>query len=107
MIRIEPAALQAIRVFLADAKTDSPVRIDILSTGCCDPALGLRLDAAREDDSVEVIDGIVFLISLEVRRLFGTVNVSLIDESDRHGFLITSERPVGEWGGFGVSAIRK
>ena len=106
MIRVEPGAVQAIKVFLARRGAEGPLRVDLLSTGCCDPSLGLRLDCIGEADLTQEIEGVKFLVSPEVARLFGEITISYVDEKDRRGFLITSEKPVSEWGGFGVSTIR-
>ena len=106
MVRVEPGAVQAIKVFLAQTGAEGPLRVDLLSTGCCDPSLGLRLDRVEGSDITEDVEGITFVVSPEVQRLFGEITISYIDEKDRQGFLITSERPVSEWVGFGVSAIR-
>lgn len=106
MVRVEPGAVQAIKVSLAKTGAGCPLRIDILSTGCCDPSLGLRLGRVEGSDLTEDVEGITFVVSPEVQRLFGEITISYIDEKDRQGFLITSEKPVSEWAGFGVSAIR-
>jgi Fe-S cluster assembly iron-binding protein IscA len=46
-----------------------PVRIEIQFTGCCDPSLGLIVDAVRESDLVEEVDGLTFVISPETHQL--------------------------------------
>ncbi len=106
MVRVEPRALQAIKIFLARTGAKGPLRLDLLSTGCCDPSLGLRLDRAEDADLTQVVEGVIFVVSPGVHHLCGEIAVSYVEGEDRQGFLITSERPVSEWEGFAAGPIR-
>ena len=105
MVRLEPGADQAIRSFLAEKGVQGPLRIDLQSSGCCDPSLGLRVDTIHESDLIQELDGLTFVISPETHRLVGEVTISYADDAGRKGFFLTSTRPVSEWDGFGPSSI--
>jgi Fe-S cluster assembly iron-binding protein IscA len=66
----------------------------------------MRVDAIRESDLVYEINGLTFVISPETFQLVGNIRISYRDTTDKKGFMITSEKPVSEWDGFGVSDIR-
>jgi len=82
-----------------------PIRIDLQSSGCCDPSLRLQVDTIRESDLIQETDGLVFIIRPEIHRLAGDVTIDYVDESQRTGFVLTSSKPVSEWDGFSVSSI--
>jgi Fe-S cluster assembly iron-binding protein IscA len=106
IIILEPEADQAIQLFFSKQGFQKPLRIDLQSSGCCDSSLGLRVDAIHESDLVQELNGVTFVISPETFHLVGKINISYEDTTDKNGFVITSERPVSEWDGFGVSEIR-
>ena len=106
IIMLAPDADQAIRLFFSEQGFQKPLRIELQSSGCCDPSLGLRVEAIRESDLVYECNGLTFVISPETFRLVGNIRISYMDHTDKKGFIITSEKPVSEWDGFGVSTIR-
>jgi Fe-S cluster assembly iron-binding protein IscA len=83
------------------------VRVEIRSTGCCDPSLGLVLDKQREDDLVQIAQDLTFVMSPDVYALVGEVAVSYADNTERKGFVIRSEKPLSEWQGFAACGIRR
>jgi Fe-S cluster assembly iron-binding protein IscA len=106
IVTLQAAASQAIRSLLdQQGLLQRPIRIDLQSSGCCDPSLGLRVDTVHESDLIQEIDGLVFIISPEIHRLAGEVTIRYVDDSHRKGFVLTSSKPVSEWDGFGVSSI--
>ncbi len=106
MINVKAEAVRAIKLFLTQKGAGGPLRVELLSTGCCDASIGLRLDRISDSDLIQEVEGFVFVIDPETNRLLGEITISYVDENDRQGFLITSENTVSEWGGFGVSKIR-
>jgi Fe-S cluster assembly iron-binding protein IscA len=50
-------------------------------------------------------DGVTFLVAPEMYNLTGEVTISYVDEAGRRGFLLTSDKPTGEWDGFAASKI--
>ena len=106
MVKLEASASQTIRSFLAEKGIQRPIRIHLQSSGCCDPSLGMSVDDIRESDWVEEVEGLTLVISPELYRMVGEVTISYTDEAGRKGFILTSEKPVSEWEGFGVSPIR-
>jgi Fe-S cluster assembly iron-binding protein IscA len=101
-------AVQAIRLFLRGHHPERAacIRIDIQSTGCCDASLGLSLDQVRDLDWVQEVDGLTLVIRPEVSQLTGAIHIACAPEENRAGFVITSEKPLNEWQGFGVCSIR-
>jgi len=106
MIKLEANAGRAIKSFLAEKGCQQPLRIQLQSSGCCDPSLCLEADQIRVSDLVQEVDELMFVISPETYQLVGEVTISYRDEPGRKGFLITSLKPVSEWEGFGVSIIK-
>lgn len=106
VIRLEQGAGRAIRSFLNEKNISRPLRIDLNFSGCCDAALCLSADEVREKDLIVELEGLTFVISPETYALTGEITVSFADEADRKGFVLKSGKPVSEWEGFGVSAIK-
>ena len=106
MITATPEAIEAIRVFLEKNNLQKPVRIHLQSTGCCDASLGLMADDAHENDLVQDIQGITFVISPEVLEMTGNITIDYVSQKHKTGFVLTSKHPVSEWSGFGVCAIK-
>jgi Fe-S cluster assembly iron-binding protein IscA len=106
LVTLEPGTGQAIRSLLSEKGIQGPVRIEIQSTGCCDASLGLTVDTARESDLVEKLDGLTFVISVEIHQLVGEVRISYTDDAGKEGFVLTSAKPLSEWDGFAARSIR-
>jgi Fe-S cluster assembly iron-binding protein IscA len=106
MVKLEATARQAIRAFLSEKGFQRPLRIDLQSSGCCDPSLCLSVDDIRESDLIQEVDGLTFVIGPETHELVGEVTISFSDDTGRKGFVLTSRKPVSEWDGFAVSVIR-
>ena len=106
MVKLEASAIQAIRSFLAEKGIQGPLRIDLRSNGCCDPSLLLSVSDVRESDLIQEVEGLTFVMSPEIYRLAGEVTISYADEIGKKGFLLTPEKPISEWDGFGISDIR-
>jgi Fe-S cluster assembly iron-binding protein IscA len=106
LVTLEPAASQAVRSALAEKGVEGPIRIEIQSSGCCDPTLVLTIDKVRGSDLVEELDGITFVVSPETHELVGEVRIAYASDAGRRGFVLTSSKPLSEWEGFTVQSIR-
>ena len=106
LVSLEPGAGQAVKSLLSEAGIQGAVRIELEFTGCCDPSLGLIVDAIRESDLVEEVDGVTFVTCPETHELVGEVKISYVDDRRRRGFTLTSSKPLGEWDGFATRSIR-
>ena len=106
MITATPQALDAIRRFLAGIGESKQIRIVLQSTGCCDASLGLMTDDVRDDDIVETLQDVRFVISPEVLKLSGGISISCKTDQPDSGFVLTPEKPVSEWDGFGACQIK-
>ncbi len=105
MVKLKSGAGPAISSFLKESGIQGPIRIDLESSGCCDPILTLSVDRIRDEDLVADVDGLVFLINPDIYRRVGEVTISYVDANGRKGFVVTSRTPVSEWGGFGLCHI--
>ena len=103
VITADPGVGKAIAEEVAAGNPGGVIRIELTSTGCCDASLGLRLDKAGESDLVEKIEGLTFVLSRKTYDLVGRVRIS---RRGKGQFVITSEKPVSEWDGFGSCSIK-
>jgi Fe-S cluster assembly iron-binding protein IscA len=106
LVTLDPGAGQAIKSLLSEGGIQRPIRIEIQSTGCCDPSLGLIVDTVRESDLVQELDGLTFVISPETHQLVGEVRISCADDAGKEGFVLTSSKPLSEWDGFAARSIK-
>jgi Fe-S cluster assembly iron-binding protein IscA len=107
VIKLDPQAAEAIKAFLADKEICRPIRIDLCFKGCCDPSLELRVDKAASQDVLYNLSGLQFVISPETYELTGDVTISHVNEADKKGFIVKSQKPLSEWDGFGVCEIKE
>jgi iron-sulfur cluster insertion protein len=106
MIKLEPNAAQAIKAVLTERESHGPLRITLQFTGCCDPSLGLSVDAVNESDLVQELGGLTFVISPETYQLVGEVTIAYTDKAGEKEFILTSSKPVSEWEGFAPCRIK-
>jgi Fe-S cluster assembly iron-binding protein IscA len=106
MITCEAQALDALKEELSRQGSPGPVRIELCFTGCCDASLGLRVDSARDEDLVQEIADVTFIVSPDVFETAGDINVGYCDETGRRGFILSSARAVSEWQGFAPCGLR-
>lgn len=105
-ITITPEAMQSIKAFLEEKGVTAPLRVELHSTGCCDPSLALCLSSIYEDDLVCRWGDLQFVIGPELHNLVGEVRIDWANDENRRGYVVTSTRPLSEWTGFGISDIR-
>jgi Fe-S cluster assembly iron-binding protein IscA len=105
-VKLESGAGQAASRFLKEKGISRPLRIDLRFTGCCDASLGLRVDDISTSDLYVAVEGLTFIVDLDVYLLVGGVTITYVEDEGRTGFLLTSEKPVSEWEGLGVSNIQ-
>ena len=106
MIKLDRRACEVIKMQLSERGLPLSVRIEIRSTGCCDPSLGIAADKAEGHDLIEEMDELTILMNPASYELVGEVSISYVDDSGRKGFVLVSERPLNEWEGFAASSIR-
>lgn len=105
MITLRAGAAEAIRSELAAYGDKGVLRIDLVSSGCCDPIIGLCWDQLRAEDLMEEVEGIRFAMGRGLYALIGDVTISFVDDGERRGFLISATRAASEWDGFGLTTI--
>ena len=106
MVKVTAKAIAAIKSFLIRKDNPQTIRIDLHSTGCCDSSLGLSLDEIQENDLIQEIERLTFVINPEIYELVGEVTISYVDEKGKKGFVMSSSKPLNEWDGFGVCEIK-
>ncbi|MBU2548648.1 MAG: hypothetical protein KKB20_09580 [Proteobacteria bacterium] len=105
MILLQADAADAIKAHAAAENIQRPLRVQLRTSGCCDPALALVFDEPGESDlSVERF-GLTFLMDAELHQTVGEVTITRVREGDRDGFILASSRPLSEWDGFNVIRI--
>lgn len=105
MITIEPAAMKALSALMQQKGVAGPLRIHLQSSGCCDPSLALSLDQIQEEDFQKQGEGLTFVISPDTLQLTGEVRIAYVEEEGKKGFVLTSQRPISEWEGFGLCSL--
>lgn len=106
LVKLDPATSQAVKSLLSESRCPGPIRIELQFTGCCDPSLGLLVDATRESDLVEDVDGVTFVIDPQTHDLAGEVTIAYKDDGGRGVFLLTSTHQIGEWDGLITCSLR-
>ncbi len=104
VVTMTAGASEAMKSLLAGKNAKGPVRIELQFTGCCDPSLGLLVDAAHDEDTVEEADGVTFVIDPAARELAGDVTIDY--KGEHEAFLVTSAKPIGEWDGLITCKLR-
>ena len=105
-ITIDSQAVEQIKAYLQANGVKGPIRIDLQSTGCCDPSLGLSVDREGAEDMKCEHSGVKFLIGPSVHQTVGDVKIEYSNDSVSPGFILTSAKPLSEWEGFGVCNIK-
>lgn len=103
VVMTDPGVCEAIAEELAGQNRSGVIRIELVSTGCCDASLGMRLDEVRESDLVEEVESLTFVLSSKTYELVGRVRIACRKNAQ---FVLTSEKPVSEWDGFGACTIK-
>ena len=106
LVNLDATASQAVKSLMSEKGSQGPVRIELQFTGCCDPSLGLIVDAARESDLVEEVDGVTFVIDPQTHELAGEVSIAYKDDAGRDVFVLTSSHTIGEWDGLITCSLR-
>ncbi len=103
LVMTDPGVCEAIAEELTGQNRNGVIRIELISTGCCDASLGLRVDEVRESDLIEKVENLTFVLSKDTYENVGRVTISHRKNAQ---FVVTSEKPVSEWDGFGSCTIK-
>lgn len=107
IVNIDPNAYEKMISELALQNLQPSIRIDLHFAGCCDSFLGLWADEGKPGDLVEQVGDLTFVIKTDIHDMVGEVTIAYGEKTWEKGFVLTSQRPVSEWEGFGVCSIRK
>ena len=103
LVSLEADVVQAIHQSLAENDLKRPIRIELRSTGCCDAALGLFLDKADENDLLQQIEGITFVLRPEINELAGEITIGWRGS----GFVLKAEKASQQMGQFWCMSHQK
>lgn len=106
LVNLAEGVSDAIRLAIAGNDSNRTIRIDLNSTGCCEASLGLSLDEAHENDLIAQTEGLTFVVRPVIYEMAGEVTISCAGAKDKLGFVLTSEKPINEWAGFGICHIK-
>ncbi len=86
MIFINETAYKEFKELLDNAKVDSyNIRIGIDRYGCSGPMFGVYVDEATENDDVETINEVNFIVEKSVNEQFGGFIIVSNEENNGHG----------------------
>lgn len=102
MFTVTEKALEVIKDFIKEKKSDSAVRIT-LSIGWSGPALGMALDEPVNTDEVFEEKGTKFIIDKDIYNQAKPINVDFVSTPQGSGFKINSSLSPAEGGACGSS----
>ena len=105
MIDIDREAIDAIKAHQAETNSPTALRVQVRTSGCCDPTLALIFDQAKPDDLIMEQDGLTFVMDSSTYQMAGDVSIELADDGECPSFTITPAKPLSEWSGFCVTTI--
>lgn len=95
MLEITASAISNIKNYLLQEKTDSAIRIAMISGGCAGPKLGITLDESKKHDRTFDQDGISFVVDESLLVACGAIKVDFINRKwGGDGFTVTSAKQV-------------
>ena len=102
MFTVTEKALEVIKDFIKEKKSDSAVRIT-MAIGWSGPALGMALDEPVNTDEVFEEKGTKFIIDKDIYNQAKPINVDFVSTPQGSGFKINSSLAPAEGGACGSS----
>lgn len=95
-VKISENAFKELKELLKNNEIDTNiVRIVVSGMGCSGPRFGLVLDEKKDDDMVEEVKDMTFLVQKDINLEFGTLQIKSSDENGYDGLSIETEIPFG------------
>ena len=108
MVKVAPDTVEAIKAWSASNDIRGALRLQVQTSGCCEPILAASFDEIREDDLVEDIDGLQIAIDPSTYRITGEICIELAEEESSPPLLkLSPNLPLSEWSGFLITPIKK
>ena len=86
MIYINDTAYKEFKELLDEANVESyNIRIDLDRYGCNGPMFGVYVSEATENDDVDTINDINFIVDKKINEEFGGFIIASSEENDGHG----------------------
>ncbi len=93
IVNISDKATTEFLQFLKDNEvTTDTVRIHFAGMGCGGAVFNLVLDEKKDNDNIEVVEGLTFLVDKSVTEQFGALTILSGEENGRGGFSIEPEK---------------
>ena len=105
MIDIDRKAIDAIKEYLTANSAQTALRVQVRTSGCCEPTLAMIFDQPKPDDLVTEQAGLTLVMDPSTFQMAGDVSIELADDGECPSFTITPAKPLSEWSGFCVTTI--
>ncbi|CAM2757076.1 HesB-like protein [Hathewaya histolytica] len=94
IVKMSESALNELKELLKNSDIDTDiVRIIVSGMGCSGPRFGITLDEQKEDDLVEKIEDLTFLVQKDINEEFGALQIKSSEENGYGGLSIETEIP--------------
>ena len=99
MIHIRPEAEEAL------AKYDRVLRLQVRTSGCCEPALAAFWDEKRPDDLSASVGALTLVVDRDSFGITGAITVDIDSQGDPPTLLLATDKPLSEWAGLCGTSI--
>ena len=99
--------LYAIKSLAGDNASRPVLRIELRTSGCCDPTLALLFDQVRAGDLISEYEDLVAVMDPSIHEITGDVAVSLSLDGADPGFILDTVKPFTEWSGFSICTLER
>ena len=81
------------------------MRLEVRTSGCCEPILAASFGEVREGDLVETIDDLQITVEPDTYRITGEICIEPAEEGFPPFVKLIPTQPLSEWSGFIVTSI--
>ena len=99
MITIKPEAAAALGIYRG------VLRIQVRTSGCCEPTLAAFWDERRPDDLGVQLLMLEVVLDPDTYRITGPITIDLGSPGDPPGLMLATVNPLSEWAGLTETVI--
>ena len=103
MVEVTTPAQEALKNVMEEKNVTGPLRF-FLQQGCGGGQLALAVDEQRDTDEVYDVGGYTYVVDKGLAIQTGSLKLDYVDDGQRQGFLISSDRPLEMGGGCGCGS---
>lgn len=100
MLEVTEGAQTALKTIVDEKNITEPIRI-YLAGGCGGAQLALAVDEAKDSDDSYQVSGLTYVVDKALGIMAGGLKLDYVDDGERQGFLVTSDKPIQMGGGGG------